>query len=170
MFRRVGWQVERGQVARAVLARTVLFTIAWWSVAEGRPVAWPFAVAGVGGASLLSVLLLPPGRWTLMGVARFIPFFLLASVRGGVDVAWRALVPGRHVEPGWVTHVFETDDPDVRLVITNVLSLTPGTLSARLDGDRLIVHVLDLHSEAVRMPQIVEERAMAMTRATSRRD
>jgi multicomponent Na+:H+ antiporter subunit E len=164
MRRWAGREVDTWQAVRAILVRTVLFAVAWWAVAEGRPVGWLFALAGIGGASLLSLRLLPPGNWTLVGVALFVPFFLLASVRGGVDVAWRALAPGGHIAPGWVEHVFETDDPDVRLLVANALSLTPGTLSARLDEDRVVVHVLDVDSGAVRVPGIVEQRATATTR------
>jgi multicomponent Na+:H+ antiporter subunit E len=148
---------------RALVMRTVIFAIAWWAVAEGRTVSWMFIVAGVGGASMLSLVLLPPGRWTLLGVARFVPFFLVESVRGGVDVALRAFGRGPRIAPGWVEHSFESDDPDVQLVVANALSLMPGTLCARLEHGRAIVHVLDMHSPAARFAPILEERVSAMT-------
>jgi len=163
MLRWDTWHTDRRRAVRAVVTRIIFFAIAWWAVAEGRPVDWLFILAGVGGASMLSLLLMPPGRWTLFGVARFIPFFLVESARGGVDVALRALLPGQRVDPGWIEHAFETDDPDVQLVVANTLSLMPGTLCARLEAGRIVVHVLAAHSAAVRFAPILEERANAMT-------
>jgi len=163
MLRRPDWLMAEGHVVRALLSRAALFTVAWWAVAEGRPVDWPFMLVGVGGALLLSMRLLPPGRWTLLGVVRFIPFFLAESARGGLDVALRALGPGRRTAPGWMEHKFQTDDPDVQLVVANALSLMPGTLCARLEDGRVVVHILDVHSAAVRFVPILEERASAMT-------
>lgn len=173
MLRRPAWLMAEGHVARALLSRAVLFSVAWWAVAEGRPVDWPFMLVGVGGALFLSMRLLPPGRWTLLGIVRFIPFFLVESARGGVDVALRALGPGRRIDPGWVEHEFQTDDPNVQLVVANALSLMPGTLCARLEDGRVVVHILDVHSGAAQFTPILEERASAMTARTtaeSRRD
>jgi multicomponent Na+:H+ antiporter subunit E len=77
-------------------------------------------------------------------LAAFLTFFLLSSLRGGLDVAWRAIQPSLPIQPALlrIRHGLPAGQP--RTLFVSVLSLLPGTLSADLveGGETLIVHVL----------------------------
>ena len=77
-------------------------------------------------------------------VVPFLAFFLLGSLRGGVDVAWRALHPRLPIEPQFRRFALDLPQGQPRTVMVSVLSLMPGTLSAELedDGTTLVVHAL----------------------------
>lgn len=77
-------------------------------------------------------------------VLPFLGFFLLGSLRGGIDVAWRALHPRLPIEPQFRRFPLDLPQGQPRTVMVSVLSLMPGTLSAELedDGTTLVVHAL----------------------------
>lgn len=77
-------------------------------------------------------------------VVPFLAFFLIGSLRGGIDVAWRALHPRLPIEPQFRRFPLDLPQGQPRTVMVSVLSLMPGTLSAELedDGTTLVVHAL----------------------------
>jgi multicomponent Na+:H+ antiporter subunit E len=64
-------------------------------------------------------------------------------VRGGLDVARRTLAPRLRIQPGFKNYRLQLNDPSARILFTNCLSLLPGTLAARLDGNHVELHLLD---------------------------
>ena len=48
------------------------------------------------------------------------------------------------------------------MVLADVLSLLPGTLSTAFDGDALLLHVLDERQPAERQVRVLEERLAAV--------
>ena len=123
--------------------RAVLFALLWWILTDGAMGSWLVGVPVVLFATLVSVVLLPPFSWSLTGIARFVPFFLWHSLRGGVDVARRALHPRLPISPGLFDYRFRLPPGLPRVFMANTVSLLPGTLSAELDEEHLRVHVLD---------------------------
>jgi multicomponent Na+:H+ antiporter subunit E len=89
---------------------------------------------------------LVPGEaypWRPLRTVLFIGYFLRESVRGGLDVAWRALTPGMPIRPEFT--LFELDLPSglPKTLMVGVVSLLPGTLSVRLlETGQLEVHAL----------------------------
>jgi multicomponent Na+:H+ antiporter subunit E len=130
---------------RAVVRRGLLAAGLWWALTGGSLGAPVLAALVVASAGAISLALVPPlGRVRPVGIVRFAAFFARESVRGGVDVARRALAPGRaDVDPAFVEVVLRLEAPAPRLLLVGCTSLLPGTLSADLDGRRLVVHVLD---------------------------
>lgn len=125
--------------------RIVLFALIWWLLTNGAINSWPIGLPAVLAATLLSVLLLPPTTWSLSGVLRFMPFFLLHSIRGGLDVAGRALHPRLPISPGRYTYAFRLAPGLPRVFMANAVSLLPGTLSVELEADNLHIHLLDIN-------------------------
>ncbi|MGB0722643.1 MAG: Na+/H+ antiporter subunit E [Gammaproteobacteria bacterium] len=78
---------------------------------------------------------------------RFAAWFLIQSLLGGVDVARRALAPATRLQPGFLDYQQSLSDPSARLFFLNGVSLLPGTLTAQEDGDRLLIHTLDLGAD-----------------------
>mgnify|MGYP006276008625 FL=1 len=114
----------------------------WLLLTDAEPAGLPFGVvAAVAGA-----LAVPGGgAWPISpaGWLRFVPWFVGRSVAGGVDVLRRAVSPGRPLDPDWVTFDTTLNTPPARHLLAATVSLLPGTLVARLDGQRLTIHVLD---------------------------
>ena len=151
--------VYAGQrIARAVLERGALFTALWWVLAGGRADSW-----GVGGVSVIlalaaSLVLLPPakGRFSPLGLAAFVGFFLVHSVKGGIQVAAMALRPRLDLAPAMLDLPIALPPGSARVMLVNTLSLLPGTLSVRIEGDRLRLHVLDRRRPIVEELRAVE--------------
>jgi len=127
---------------RGVL-RALLFSLIWWILTEGVMNSWMIGVPFIFFATLSSMVLLPPHSWSLIGIVRFIPFFLWHSLCAGVDVARRALHPRLPISPGMYDYRWRLPPGMPRVVMANTVSLLPGTLSTKLEEDTLQVHVLD---------------------------
>jgi multicomponent Na+:H+ antiporter subunit E len=130
---------------RSFAVRIFLFTTLWLVLTEGRfgnlPLAAMIVLVATGASLILSPR--PSWRWRLRGLVRFAPFFFMQSVLGGVDVAKRALQPGSRLAPAMIEHRLQLPEGAPRWFFVAVLGLLPGTLSAELNGERLIVHLLD---------------------------
>jgi multicomponent Na+:H+ antiporter subunit E len=133
--------------------RFLLFVLIGAVIFEARPGSTIPLAAGVVIAFLLSVRLpgpaFPPVR-PLPAVA-FAAWFVVQSLRGGVDVALRAFGV-RGSAPGFIEYRTRIRAPTARVAFVNAVSLLPGTFTAGLNGDLLTVHVLDARdSSADRM-------------------
>ncbi|MET0072516.1 MAG: Na+/H+ antiporter subunit E [Candidatus Thiodiazotropha sp.] len=99
------------------------------------------------------------GRFDLMGLLRFLPYFVRESVLGGIDVVSRVMHPTMRIAPGFFDYRMQLTQSSARLLFVNSLSLLPGTLAADLDGDTLRIHALDrgldLKGELVRLERMV---------------
>ena len=73
----------------------------------------------------------------------FAAWFLWNSLRGGVDVAMRTFKPRMPLHPGFVRYSLNIQHENARIFLVNIVSLLPGTLSADLEGDELVLHCLD---------------------------
>lgn len=117
----------------------------WWLLSGGDPGSWL-----VGLPVLVFALWAPHrlGRTTgplpaLLGLLRFLPFFIAESIRGGLDVARRILAPIPRVNPGLASYRTRLRGSGARLLFAYCVSLLPGTLAADLEQDRLRLHLLD---------------------------
>lgn len=116
-----------------------------WLLLDGVE-SWPLgAAAGLVGGWVGSVLV--PGRPLRLHPIRligFFGFFVDQSLRGGIDVAWRALQPDMPIQPGFVEYPVSLPPGPPTTLMMAVVSLLPGTLSADFDAEQnvLCVHVL----------------------------
>ena len=85
-----------------------------------------------------------PYGWRPHRLVAFALFFVIESLRGGFDVAWRALHPALPIQPSFLRFHHGLPAGQPRTLMVSVLSLLPGTLSVDLvdDGGTLFVHVL----------------------------
>lgn len=145
---------------RGFTARLLLFAALWWALVPGDPASWvvgaPVALLAAWAGTRLAAR--RPWRLRPAGVARFLPFFLATSLRGGIDVAWRALHPALPIEPALVRFRLRLPPGTARTFIVDVVSLLPGTLSADVDGSTLVLHALNDGGAARRGVAVLEER------------
>lgn len=154
----------RATLAASLLGRTLLLGILGWAFVEGEVESPALSAGAVLLAALASLAALPPGggRWRAAETVRFVPFFLLRSVQGGVDVARRALHPRLPILPGALVYPLRLPEGSVRVFFVVVLCLVPGTLSVRLEGDSLRVHLLHRGVPARERIEELEERVAAL--------
>lgn len=146
-----GWR--RAAVAAPALAGL------WWLVA-GEPGSWlvgaPTVLLAAGLAGSVRAGAATPHFQRLPG---FVTWFVWQSIRGGLDVAFRAFRPGPPVSPGFLrrrTHL----PRDARPLLANTITLLPGTLAVRLEGEGIDIHAID-RSAAVDADLDATERRIA---------
>ena len=150
----------------ALAWRLALMAVLWWALTDGavpRGAGLAVAFAAVAGATLAGLALRRSGarRPRLRRLPRFVAYFLWQSVRGGADVARRALWPSGTVNPGFVVVDPRLSQGTPRTVLIAVMSVMPGTLVAeQLDPQGpLRVHVLDMalpvHDDLARLEREV---------------
>lgn len=149
---------------RAGLWRSALFALLWWTLTDGRADSWGVGSVSILAAVSLSLHLLSPVRTTVsrIGLLRFVLFFFLQSLRGGIQVAGFALRPRLSLRPGLHEVVLRLPEGIGRVLLANTLSLLPGTLSVGLQGDRLCLHVLDARVAAEAEVRLTETRVAQM--------
>lgn len=164
---------DKGQPPNSVIShfwstwrRAAAFALVWWILTGGAVESWLVGVPAVLAATLVSMALVPAFPWSPTGVVCFLPFFAWQSLRGGVDVAWRAFHPRTPIAPGLVEYPLRLAPGLPRVFMVNTVSLLPGTLSAELGADCLIVHVLDTQKSVLSELMMVEQ-AVARMFATS---
>ncbi len=136
----------------------------WWVLAGPEKALHPLGALAVLLAAAAS-LALPPGRATgmrMVAVPGLVGFFLRASLVGGVDVAWRAIHPRLPIRPGFVQYRCHLLHGPPLTLFMGIVSLLPGTLSVRLEGRLLTVHVLDLRSRPSDALGALERRVAAL--------
>lgn len=136
------------------------FVFLWEITAGWSMQSWGVGIFAVVTASVVLLALRPDtaDRFVWRGLVRFVPYFCAQSLRGGVDVARRAFSSHLPLDPVLLEHPLELPPGTARLFMVNVVSLLPGTLSADVRGDCLIVHALDraLAAELARLEQKVK--------------
>ena len=139
--------------------RILLFSCLWWVLAEGRPDGWLLGGVAVIVATWASVTLWPQAAHglRLAALPGFLAFFLANSMRGGWQVALMALRGPRVLQPAFLELPLNLPAGAPQVLLTNVLSLMPGTLGVELADDRLRLHVLD-----ERLPVVAEARALEL--------
>jgi multicomponent Na+:H+ antiporter subunit E len=70
----------------------------------------------------------------------------------------RAFRPSLPIRPVLVEYRLRVPPGPGPVFMANVVSLLPGSLAAGLDGDRLLVHVLDRHGDFRRELSALERR------------
>ncbi|MGA7800443.1 MAG: Na+/H+ antiporter subunit E [Gammaproteobacteria bacterium] len=115
----------------------------WWVLAQGAPDSWYIGIPTVLLATLSSLALLPVPPVSLFELVRSVPFFLLRSVLGTLDVARRTVYPTAPITPALIDYPMHLPPGRPQVVIINAISLRLGTLTADLSENCTRLHVLD---------------------------
>lgn len=76
----------------------------------------------------------------LVHAAAFLLSFFRALIEANIDLARRVLTPSLPIRPDLVEIETTLTSPLGRLLLTSAITLTPGTLSVDVQGNRLTVH------------------------------
>lgn len=91
--------------------------------------------------AVLSGLRLEP--MALVHLFRFLLVFLRSLILANIDMARRVLSPSLPIHPAVVEVETGLQSTLGRLLLTNAITLTPGTLSIDVTGNRILVHWVD---------------------------
>lgn len=92
-------------------------------------------------------------------IARFLLFFIKELIRANLRVAWHVVTPSSFFKPGIIALPLEPQSDFEATLLSNVLTLTPGSFSVDLSSDRrvLYVHVMDVEDADEMRQQLKEE-------------
>ena len=79
----------------------------------------------------------------------YIPYFLWAMIMANLDVAYRVLHPKRPINPGIVECKTSLTNNAGKLALANSITLTPGTITLDVKGDRYFIHWIDVKDASV---------------------
>jgi len=140
----------------------LLFTLLWVILSGGSPLSWTIGAPAILLAVIASTMLVPPVSLAWSEIPAFIGFFLIRSLAGGADVAWRALHPHMPIAPDLITYPLRIPPGLPQVFMVNTISLLPGTLSVELitemNQSSLTVHVLDRKKQIAIELESVEHR------------
>jgi multicomponent Na+:H+ antiporter subunit E len=156
-------------LSKEAIFRIVLFAIIWWILTAGKSDSWVVGVPTVFISVFVSMALTnqSPNSWRILAIMRFVVFFVKASVRGGLDVARRVFHPRLPLNPDLVDYPLTLKKQSARILMANIISLLPGTLSVELQDKHIKVHVLDNNLDVRSELQAVESAVGALLSSDS---
>lgn len=145
---------EAPHIRSSIAWRAFGFAVAWLIVAGPAPSSWLIGLPSVALATWASFRLAPPLPYNIRftGLMRFLGYFIRESLRGGWDVAMRTMSPRMRIAPGQADYNSALPEGLPMVLFAGCVSLLPGTLSQRIDGSRLSLHLLD--AEGTQMAEL----------------
>lgn len=150
----------------ALSSRTAFGVAAWWLLSEGDASSWKYGIpiVALAVAARTAVAGAPPPRISPWGSMQFLAAFISGMVRGGVDVARRALSVRMPISPGWLMYDVRLSASMPRRLLMMAVSVMPGTYSVDLEDDVLRLHVLTTDAGDELLDQVrTLERSIAKT-------
>jgi len=83
----------------------------------------------------------------IIGLVQFGYYFLLESLRGGLDVSSRVLAAKPRIDPVFYDYSMQLQIPHAQQLFITSVSLLPGTLCADLNNNQITIHTLDQHMD-----------------------
>ena len=132
----------------------ILLVLAWFALTSSFH--FQEVIIGILASFILSIFLrryyfglgLPP-----LNVKRFIFFlaylFVLLKeiVKANFDVAYRVIHPKMPIKPGIVVIKTKLKQDIAKMILANSITLTPGTFTLDIIGDKLLIHWINVKTE-----------------------
>ncbi len=136
----------------AFITRAAVLAALWWAWLGGEHLSWILGGPAVFVGAFVSLEQLPPLRERLSMIHLIIlfPKLALRALLGGSDVASRVLSPHLNVSPTLMIYPITLERSVARWFFLHCVSLLPGTLSASVEGDEAVIHVLADEERAIR--------------------
>lgn len=94
----------------------------------------------------------------LFATVHFLVLYAWEVVRGGFRIAWDLYTPGLPTSPRIVEIEVPALDPLPRLMLANLVSMTPGSISVDYHGTVLRVHLLYADTDSDAMKSAIRDR------------
>lgn len=122
-----------------------LSSVFWVLLTDGEPSSWLLGLPAIA----LTVWIIhrfplssEPLKIHLGPCLKFIPWFLLKSIRGGLEVSRLALSRSLSLQPALFEHECALVDPRSRAIFAMCLNVLPGTTTVRMDAGTIQIHSL----------------------------
>lgn len=79
----------------------------------------------------------------------FVGVFWWELIKSNLDVAFRVLTPSLPINPGIVEVKTRLKSDIGKMLLANSITLTPGTLTVDIRGDRMFIHWIDVSSSDI---------------------
>lgn len=145
---------RRGVTIRRPL--TVLWLTLVWLLLWGD-ISWANVVSGLAVGAFI-VFAPPRGQrhdydpenrplLNIVAAVRFVLVVLWKLVQSNLYLAWEIITPGTRITKGIIAVPLRTDSPMAMLAVSDVITITPGTIVVDVSTNPtvLYVHVLHLH-------------------------
>jgi multisubunit Na+/H+ antiporter MnhE subunit len=100
-------------------------------------------------------------------IPEFILFYLAKLVQANFYMAYIILSPKMKTQPGFIEFPLKIKSPAGLLLFSNLISMTPGSLSAEISEDRkiLLIHALmiDDHQKTMEEIESIQKRILRLT-------
>lgn len=83
----------------------------------------------------------------LFYILKYTGVFFIALIKSNIDVAKRVLSPSLPINPGIVEFETKLTSEFAKMVLANTITLTPGTLSVDMVGNKYYIHWIDVITE-----------------------
>jgi multicomponent Na+:H+ antiporter subunit E len=134
----------------------------WWVLTDGVTASWWIGMPAVLLTLMLCNGLISSTVFVWSKLPRFLLFFFLHSLLGGVDVARRVLRRNMSIAPELYEYTMRLPVGMPQVMMANSVGLLPGTLSVELENNVLTVHVLDKHTDFIAELEAVENNIARM--------
>ncbi len=139
---------------RIFLYLFILLTLVWMALTS--TLHWQELTAGVLISFILSLFLsksyvglgLPtPTVKTLSFLLIYIASLFKEIIKANIDVAYRVVHPKMPIRPGIVVVKTELKQDLAKLMLANSITLTPGTFTLDIAGDKLLIHWINVSTQ-----------------------
>ncbi len=159
--------MKKRTIFLTIAFRVAAFTLLWFILTDVALYSWYLGIPVVILSVLASLLLMPPISLSPLAVLRFMPFFLWHSLRGGVDVAKKALQPKMSINPELIEYPWKLATPAPQILMVSIVSLLPGSLSVEFNDKYLQIHVLENTDKIIAELSILEQKISQIFRIES---
>lgn len=134
----------------------------WWALTDGNTASLWVGVPFAAAAAVFWCFLSGPVHIRIPALARFFIFFAWQSLLAGTDVALRVMRPGLPIDPAMISLPFRLPEGPSRFFLVGAMNLLPGTLSVKVAGDMIEIHVLDKRGPVLDKVRLLENRVAAV--------
>jgi multicomponent Na+:H+ antiporter subunit E len=107
-------------------------------------------IISVFGASIYSKLGLPPlSLKRILFSLLYIIVLLWEIIKANFDVAYRVIHPKMPIKPGIVVIETHLKSDIAKMILANSITLTPGTFTLDIIGDKLLIHWINVKTEDI---------------------
>ncbi len=138
--------------------------LVWLGLNGTDRASWIVGGPVVAAAARLGAAMVPGASWpwSARGALAFGGHFFRESIRGGWDVARRALSPSLPLAPSVVGYETRLPAGAPRWLFCTAVSLLPGTAVIEIGASRILVHVLHSSQDAPQDLRQLEARVAAL--------
>lgn len=144
---------------KSIIFRITIFTIIWLTLTNFDFTSLIFGSFAVGVITYISFKLYPiNNNLNYTAILKFILFFLIESFKSGFEVALLALKPKLKLNPKFITYNITLKSHTSIMLFIHIISLMPGTLSAKLNSSELTLHILNYREDVLKSIEELEKK------------